>query len=124
MVQDLLHRGVHRRDGGIEPVVARHRVAHDLRHGPQRQGTGSRFLSHIHPRFFTPTHAVILVGFVSLLAVPFSLESPRSLINFGALIAFTFVNVTVIVYFAFRLKERPRPSRSSPTSSCRASGWP
>ncbi|MGI9125050.1 MAG: hypothetical protein ACR2JM_09925 [Mycobacterium sp.] len=28
-----------------------------------------------------------------------------SLINFGALIAFTFVNLTVIVYFAYRRRE-------------------
>lgn len=76
-----------------------------------RNGTGrfGRFLSYIHPRFLTPTHAVVIVGIVSLLAVKFTLEFASSMINFGALIAFTVVNLTIIVYFAFRLKLRRTP---------------
>ena len=72
-----------------------------------RNGKGriSKFLSSIHPKFFTPTNAVILVGVVSLLAIPMALDTAYSLINFGALIAFTFVNITVIAYYAFRLKQ-------------------
>ncbi|MDL9978536.1 APC family permease [Microbacterium sp. ASV49] len=73
--------------------------------GRNGKGPVSRFLSYIHPRFFTPTNAVILVGFVSLLAIPMALDTAYSLINFGALIAFSFVNLTVIVYFAIRRKE-------------------
>jgi len=45
------------------------------------------------------------VGLVSLLAISFNLDFVASLINFGALIAFTFVNLTVIVYFAYRRRE-------------------
>jgi putrescine importer len=45
------------------------------------------------------------VGVVSLLAIRFNLDFVASLINFGALIAFTFVNLTVIVYFAYRRRE-------------------
>jgi putrescine importer len=74
--------------------------------GRNGRGRVPRFLSYIHPRFHTPTHAVIIVGIVSLLAVQFSLEFVASMINFGALIAFTVVNLTVIVYYAFRLKQR------------------
>jgi putrescine importer len=72
-----------------------------------RNGKGliSRYLSYVHPRFFTPTHAVVIVGFVSLLAIPFTLDFASSMINFGALIAFSFVNITVIVYYAIRRKE-------------------
>ncbi|WP_052226557.1 APC family permease [Microbacterium mangrovi] len=72
-----------------------------------RNGKGwvSRTLSYIHPKFFTPSNAVILVGLVSLLAIPMALDTAYSLINFGALIAFSFVNITVIVYFAVRRKE-------------------
>lgn len=73
--------------------------------GRNGRGPISRFLSFIHPRFFTPTNAVILVGVVSLLAIPMDLDTAYSLINFGALIAFTFVNITVIVYYAIRRKE-------------------
>jgi putrescine importer len=76
-----------------------------------RNGKGAipRFLSYIHPRFLTPTHAVLIVGVVSLLAVKFTLEFISAMINFGALIAFTVVNLTVIVYYAFRLKQRSTP---------------
>ena len=40
-----------------------------------------------------------------------TLDFVASLINFGALIAFTFVNLTVIVYFAYRRREIDSPSR-------------
>ncbi|WP_197514882.1 APC family permease [Mycobacterium sp. 852013-50091_SCH5140682] len=76
-----------------------------------RNGKGriSKYLAYIHPTFLTPAHAVIIVGVVSLLAIKFTLEFASAMINFGALIAFTFVNLTVIVYFAFRLKQRRTP---------------
>ena len=48
---------------------------------------------------------IILVGAVCLLAMSFSLEFISALINFGALIAFTFVNLTVIAHYAFRTKQ-------------------
>ena len=74
--------------------------------GRNGRGRIPRFLSYIHPTFLTPTHAVLIVGIVSLLAVKFTLEFISSMINFGALIAFTVVNLTVIVFYAFRLKQR------------------
>ena len=72
-----------------------------------RNGGGrvSRTLSYIHPRFRTPATAVLLVGAVSLLAAAFTLEFVSSMINFGALIAFTVVNATVIIHFALRRRE-------------------
>jgi putrescine importer len=79
--------------------------------GRNGRGVIPRFLSHIHPRFLTPTHAVIVVGVVSLLAVGFTLEFISAMINFGALIAFTVVNLTVIVYYAFRRGERRTPKQ-------------
>jgi putrescine importer len=77
-----------------------------------RNGTGRipRFLSYIHPKFLTPLHAVLIVGVVSLLAVRFTLEFVSSMINFGALIAFTVVNLTVLLYYAVRLKKRNTPA--------------
>jgi putrescine importer len=76
-----------------------------------RNGKGRipRYLSYIHPTFLTPAHAVLIVGIVSLLAVKFTLEFISSMINFGALIAFTVVNLTVIVFYAIRLKQRRTP---------------
>ncbi|WP_431246628.1 APC family permease [Leifsonia xyli] len=86
-----------------------------------RNGSGrvSRTLSYIHPRFRTPATAVLLVGAVSLLAAAFTLEFVSSMINFGALIAFTVVNATVIMHFALRRsggarRQADRPERRAP----------
>ncbi|MGN6405505.1 APC family permease [Sinomonas sp.] len=76
-----------------------------------RNGTGpvSRFFSFVHPKYRTPSFAVVFVGAVSMLAIPFTLEFISSMINFGALIAFTFVNLTVVILFVFRRKEFRTP---------------
>jgi putrescine importer len=70
--------------------------------GRNGRGPVSRFFSFVHPTFRTPAYSIVFVGAVSLLAIPFNLDFVASLINFGALIAFTFVNLTVIAYFAYR----------------------
>ena len=77
--------------------------------GRNGKGRIAKFLSHIHPHYLTPTHAVLIVGAVSLLAISFTLEFISSMINFGALIAFTVVNLTVLVFFAIRLRQRRTP---------------
>ncbi|MEH7110062.1 APC family permease [Bacillus sp. JJ1764] len=64
-----------------------------------------KLFSYVHPKFRTPAFNVILVGVVSLLAIAPSLELISSFINFGALIAFTFVNLSVIAHFVFRHKK-------------------
>jgi putrescine importer len=73
--------------------------------GRNGRGPIAKFFGRLHPSFQTPSNAIIFVGVVSLLAISFNLDFVASLINFGALIAFTFVNLTVIVYFAYRRKE-------------------
>lgn len=70
--------------------------------GRNGKGPVSRFFGVIHPKYHTPAAAVVFTGAVSLLAIPLNLDFVASLINFGALIAFTFVNITVIVYFAYK----------------------
>ena len=73
--------------------------------GRNGRGPIGRFFGFLHPSFQTPAYAIVFVGVVSLLAIAFNLDFVASLINFGALIAFTFVNLTVIVYFAYRRRE-------------------
>lgn len=73
--------------------------------GRNGRGPVGRFFGYLHPSFQTPSYAIIFVGLVSLLAISFNLDFVASLINFGALIAFTFVNLTVIVYFAYRRRQ-------------------
>lgn len=65
-----------------------------------------RFFGHIDGKTQTPTFNIILVGVISLLAATFSLELISAFINFGALIAFTFVNISVIAWFAIRQGRR------------------
>ncbi|MCB0898851.1 MAG: APC family permease [Actinobacteria bacterium] len=77
--------------------------------GRNGRGPISRFFGYVHPTFHTPAYAIVFVGLVSLLAIAFNLDFVASLINFGALIAFTFVNLTVIAYFAFRQREVHSP---------------
>ena len=77
--------------------------------GRNGRGPISRTFSFVHPRYQTPALAVVFVGLVSLLAIPLNLDFVAALINFGALIAFTFVNITVIVYFAWRKRLRHTP---------------
>ncbi|RBP62504.1 putrescine:proton symporter (AAT family) [Brevibacterium sanguinis] len=60
---------------------------------------------YINPRTHTPVFNIVLVGAVCLFAMTFSLEFISALINFGALIAFTFVNLTVIAHYAFRTRQ-------------------
>ncbi|MGN8024993.1 APC family permease [Microbacterium sp. 22242] len=65
---------------------------------------------YINPKTHTPTFNIVLVGAICLFAMSFSLDLIASFINFGALIAFTFVNISVIAWFAVRkgLRRTPR----------------
>ncbi|MNC45416.1 Low-affinity putrescine importer PlaP [compost metagenome] len=45
---------------------------------------------------------MVLVGIIALFAVKFDLVTATALINFGALVAFTFVNLSVISQFWIR----------------------
>jgi putrescine importer len=73
--------------------------------GRNGHGPVGRFFGYVHPTYRTPAYAILFTGAVSLLAINFNLDFVASLINFGALIAFTFVNLTVIMYFAYRRRE-------------------
>lgn len=73
--------------------------------GRNGKGPVSRFFGYLHPTYHTPARSVIFVGIVSLLAINLNLDFVASLINFGALIAFIAVNLSVILLFAYKRRE-------------------
>ncbi|PEO43140.1 Putrescine importer PuuP [Bacillus sp. AFS026049] len=64
-----------------------------------------KWFGFIHPKWKTPAINVLIVGVISMSALFFDLVTATSLINFGALMAFTFVNLSVISHFIIREKE-------------------
>ncbi|MBY0087418.1 APC family permease [Brevibacillus brevis] len=65
-----------------------------------------KIFAYIHPRFKTPSYSILVVGLISLLGIVISLDTAITFINFGALIAFTFVNLSVIAHYFARKRKR------------------
>lgn len=65
-----------------------------------------RIFGRLSVRFGTPTIAILIVSVVSLGAVFIDLATLSNMISFGALIAFSMVNLSVFVHFYIRAKER------------------
>lgn len=63
-----------------------------------------KFFGYVNPRWGTPSFNVLLVGAITLLAAFLDLSTVVAFINFGALTAFTFVNLSVIAHYAVRKK--------------------
>ncbi|WP_197379585.1 APC family permease [Mycolicibacterium mengxianglii] len=58
-----------------------------------------RLFGHVSVRFGTPEYAIIVVSVISLLAVVIDLATLASIVSFGALVAFSAVNLTVIKHY-------------------------
>jgi amino acid transporter len=65
-----------------------------------------RVFGVLHARFKTPYLAIIVVGVLGLVALFIPLDWVFQMINFGALIAFSFVNLSVIKTYVIDKKER------------------
>lgn len=63
-----------------------------------------RIFGHISPRFLTPTYNILIAGAIALTAGILTFEQIANLISFGALTAFSFVNISVIAQYAVREK--------------------
>jgi putrescine importer len=61
---------------------------------------------HVSARFSTPDYAILVVSVVSLLAIVIDLATLASLISFGALVAFSAVNLSVIKHYFVDARER------------------
>ncbi|WP_295825064.1 APC family permease [uncultured Microbacterium sp.] len=71
-----------------------------------RDGVLPRFFARLSRRYQTPIGAAIFVGVVSLAALFADLNTVASLISFGALAAFSLVNLSVIKHFLFDERRR------------------
>ncbi len=65
-----------------------------------------KIFGHIHSRFKTPSTGIIVIGIISLLGIVLTLDQVIKFINFGALIAFASVNVSVIAHYFVRNRKR------------------
>ncbi|WP_180080659.1 MULTISPECIES: APC family permease [unclassified Acinetobacter] len=61
-----------------------------------------KIFGHISPKSYTPVYNILIVGGVALTAGFMDLDIVISMISFGALTAFTFVNLSVISRYALR----------------------
>ncbi len=81
-----------------------------------------RVFGYVHPKWRTPALNVIMVGIVALSALFFDLVTATALINFGALVAFTFVNLSVFNHF-WRRKGMNKKLEGSLPLFADAAGW-
>ncbi len=65
-----------------------------------------KFFGKLHKKYKTPVNNILLISCLSLSALFLSLTLVASFINFGAFLAFIFVNISVIFLFFRRKKER------------------
>lgn len=66
-----------------------------------RDGVLPKPLARLSPRFRTPVVAATLVSIVSLLSLVLTLDVAATMISFGALAAFSMVNLAVIRHYVF-----------------------
>ena len=64
-----------------------------------------KVFGHVSPRFSTPVCAILVVSVISLLAIVIDLAMLASLISFGALVAFSVVNLSVIKHYFVDLRD-------------------
>ena len=57
------------------------------------------FFGSLHERFGTPVHSILLCAVVALLALKLDVTTSTSFINFGAFLAFSLVNLSVIFHY-------------------------
>ena len=65
-----------------------------------------KLFGEVSVRFSTPVYAILVVSAISLIAIIIDLATLASLISFGALVAFSVVNLSVIKHFFVDRHER------------------
>ncbi|MFV3369887.1 APC family permease [Pseudomonas sp. NY15435] len=64
------------------------------------------FFGRISKRFETPVNSIVLCGVVALLALHMDVTTSTSFINFGAFLAFSLVNLSVIFHYYLNAERR------------------
>ncbi|KKE78221.1 APC family permease [Oceanobacillus caeni] len=93
--------------GGIASGLSSHASVSRLLYAMGRDGVlPKKIFGYIHPKFRTPALNLLIVSVFTLSALFVDLVQASSLINFGALVAFTFVNLSVVVHYYIKGKRR------------------
>lgn len=93
--------------GTLASAIASQASASRILYGMGRDGIlPTKFFGYLHPKYKTPTFNIILISVVALAGLFLSLSIATSLVNFGALIGFIVVNISVIGHFLVKNKAR------------------
>lgn len=65
-----------------------------------------KVFGYISPKFNTPIYNILLIALFCLIALFIDLATATSFVSYGALLAFTFVNLSVIFHYFIREKNR------------------
>lgn len=66
----------------------------------------NKVFGHVSKKYKVPDYNIIFIGIVSLLSIWISLDVGSTMINFGALLGFTMVNLSVFAHYWVREKNR------------------
>ncbi|MCP1357734.1 APC family permease [Aneurinibacillus migulanus] len=66
----------------------------------------NKVFGYISPRFHTPVYNILIISAIALSSMFLDIVTATSFINFGALFAFVFVNLSVIAHYFIRKKKR------------------
>jgi len=66
----------------------------------------NKVFGYIHPKFKTPVLNIVFVTIISFFSIAIDLDTAVTFVSFGALTAFTFVNISVIAHYYVRNKQR------------------
>jgi putrescine importer len=92
---------------GVASAVTGQASASRLLYGMGRDRLLPDFFAYVHPKYYTPTYGVLCMGAATLICgFLLSFQLAAEAINFGALLGFMCVNLSVISRFYFRDRQR------------------
>ena len=65
-----------------------------------------KIFGKVHLKYKTPMYSILIMGLLGLIAIVISLENVTATVNFGSLLAFVFVNLSVIAQYFIRNSKR------------------